>query len=56
MNANTELLNFVYQNSQMGVDTLQQLIEITEDISFKGFLENHLEGYEKFHKRARKKC
>ncbi len=54
MNANTELLNFVYQNSQMGVGTLQQLIEITEDISFKGFLENHLEGYEKFHKRARK--
>lgn len=54
MNANTELLNFVYQNSQMGVDTLQQLIEITEDISFKEFLEKHLEGYERFHKEARK--
>lgn len=54
MNANAELLNFVYQNSQMGVDTLQQLIEISDDFSFKDFLTKHLEGYEEFHKRARK--
>lgn len=53
MNTNAELLNFVYQNSQMGVDTLQQLIEISDDISFKGFLEKQLTGYEEFHKRAR---
>lgn len=54
MNANAELLNFVYQNSQMGVDTLQQLIEISEDIAFKEVLERHLTGYEEFHKRARR--
>lgn len=54
MNANAELLNFVYQNSQMGVDTLQQLIEISDDIGFKAVLERHLTGYEEFHKRARK--
>ena len=30
MNANTELLNFIYQNSQMGVDTVRQLMDITE--------------------------
>ena len=53
MNANAELLNFVYQNSQMGVDTLQQLIEISEDKAFKEYLEKQLEGYEKFHKEAR---
>ena len=29
MNANVEFLNYVYQNSQMGVDTLEQLLEIT---------------------------
>lgn len=54
MNENAELLNFVYQNSQMGVDTLQQLMEITEGVSFKAFLEEQLCGYEDFHKRARK--
>lgn len=54
MNANAELLNYVYQNSQMGVDTLQQLMEITEDMEFKGFLEAQLTGYEGFHKQARR--
>lgn len=54
MSANAELLNFVYQNSQMGVDTLQQLIEISDDIAFKEVLERHLTGYEEFHKRARR--
>ncbi len=54
MNANAELLNYAYQNSQMGVDTIQQLMEIAEDISFKEFLEKQLNGYEEFHKRARR--
>ena len=31
MNADVEFLNYVYQNSQMGIDTLEQLLEITED-------------------------
>lgn len=35
MNENAELLNFIYQNSQMGVDTLEQLIPITEGESFR---------------------
>lgn len=54
MNANTELLNFIYQNSQMGTDTVRQLIEITEDTGFQEFLQKHLEGYERFHREARK--
>ena len=28
MSGNTELLNFVYQNSQMGMESLSQLLEI----------------------------
>lgn len=28
MNGNTELLNFVHQNSGMGVETLKQLVNI----------------------------
>lgn len=54
MNANAELLNYVYQNSQMGVDTLQQLIGMTDDNVLKEYLEKQLEGYEKFHSEARK--
>ncbi|WP_373219294.1 hypothetical protein [Ruminococcus sp. 5_1_39BFAA] len=54
MNANAELLNYVYQNSQMGVDTLQQIIGMTDDNALKAYLEKQLEGYEKFHSEARK--
>lgn len=53
MNANAEFLNYVYQNSQMGVDTLQQLIDITDDMALRDYLEKQLAGYEKFHKEAR---
>ena len=51
MNANTELLNFIYQNSQMGVDTVRQLMDITENADFQKLLSEHLEGYQKSMKR-----
>lgn len=54
MNANAELLNFIYQNSQMGVETLDQLIGITEDQNFKEVLEKQKKGYVDFHRQARK--
>ena len=53
MNANVEFLNYVYQNSQMGVDTLEQLLEITEDEKLQAYLEKQLTGYRKFHNEAR---
>lgn len=53
MNANAEFLNYVYQNSQMGVDTLQQLMELTDSREFKTVLTQQLQGYEKFHNEAR---
>ncbi len=53
MNANAEFLNYVYQNSQMGVDTLQQLLELTDSREFKTVLTQQLQGYEKFHNEAR---
>lgn len=34
MNGNAELLNFIYQNSQMGVDTIRQLMDIVQDAEF----------------------
>jgi len=45
MNGNTEMLNFVFQNSQMGVDTIKQLLGIVEDENFKKHLESQFDEY-----------
>ena len=46
MNGNTELLNFVYQNSGMGVETLKQLVNIAKDTEFLHFLTKQMNEYE----------
>lgn len=55
MNENAELLNFIYQNSQMGVNTINQLINIVEDDQedFIKHLENYLNGYRDIHTKAK---
>lgn len=53
MNGNAELLNFIYQNSQMGVKTLEQLIGIVEDQEFKRHLESQLEEYQVINQKAK---
>lgn len=53
MNGNAELLNFIYQNSQMGVDTIGQLLTITENENFKNHIETQHEGYKSFHQRSK---
>lgn len=53
MSGNTELLNFVYQNSQMGIESLSQLIELSDDEEFKACMEKQLEKYREFNKEAR---
>lgn len=45
MNGNAELLNFIYQNSQMGVGTIEHLIGINEVEEFKKLLTSQLNGY-----------
>lgn len=48
MDGNTELLNFIHQNSEMGVDTLKQIIDITKNssyIEFKEILNSQYEEY-----------
>ena len=52
MNGNAELLNFIYQNSQMGVDTINQLINIIEDEELKKQLESQLNEYKEIHSAA----
>lgn len=53
MNGNAELLNHVFQNSQMGVETLRQLRETAKDQDFKEHLNDQLQEYEDFHEEAR---
>jgi len=45
MNGNAELLNFIYQNSQMGVQTIERLLEIVEDGRFQKQLNSQLKEY-----------
>ena len=52
MNGNTELLNFVYQNSQMGVLTINKLIEICDDPKFTTLLRSQFSEYETIHNQA----
>jgi hypothetical protein len=55
MNGNAELLNFIYQNSQMGVETITQLNDIVEDEDFKKHLKAQLEEYRSIHEEAKSK-
>ncbi len=52
MNGNAELLNFIYQNSQMGVNTINQLIGIVEDVEFKKHLQSQLQEYQEINTKA----
>lgn len=54
MNGNTELLNFVYQNAQMGVNTLTQLLDIVEEGDLTRHIRAQQEGYRAMEEEARK--
>lgn len=54
MSADAELLNFIYQNSQMGVDTINQLIPMVDNETFKKQMEAQLKEYTQIHEEARK--
>ncbi|MEA4988323.1 MAG: hypothetical protein VB095_09705 [Anaerovorax sp.] len=53
MNGNVELLNFVYQNSEMGVNTIKQLKEIAVDGDFRKHLQSQLNEYDRIHTTAK---
>ena len=48
MSADAEMLNFVYQNSQMGVETLNQLLPMIDNEAFKKRIE-----YKQIHEEAK---
>jgi len=53
MNGNVELLNYIYQNSQMGTDTIEQLLNKVEDTEFKNQLQSQYDEYKEIHETAR---
>ena len=55
MNGNAELLNFIYQNSQMGVEALDKLISVSKDNNFNKCLQSQLRGYELINSKAKNK-
>ena len=56
MNENMELLNFVYENAEMGVHTLNNLSNILrkKDNKIKGLIEDELKEYNNFLKESEK--
>lgn len=56
MNENMELLNFVYENAEMGVHSLNNLSDIlrNKDNKIKGLIEDELKEYNKFLKESEK--
>jgi len=53
MNGNTEMLNFIFQNSEMGVNTIGQMIELVTEPEFKKQLTSQLAEYEKINSEAK---
>ncbi len=53
MDTNTELLNYIFQNSQMGIQTIGQLLDIVDNDSFKKQLESQLKEYRQINQNAR---
>ncbi len=46
MNANIEMLNYIYKNAQMGQNSINHLLEIIEnDSKFRNLLENQFKEY-----------
>lgn len=54
MDGNAELLNYIYQNSEMGVNTVEQMMEITQDETFRQHLEKQRERYQSIKRRSKK--
>lgn len=52
MNGNAEILNFIYQNSQMGVVTIRQLLDICRDPAFIARMQSQYDEYDRINKAA----
>lgn len=55
MNKNVELLNYIYQNSQMGLDTISHLLGIVEDEEYKSVLKSQYNEYDEIFQETKDK-
>jgi len=55
MNGNVEFLNYIHQNSEMGQDTIKQLVGISKDEEYKKMLQSQLEEYKMIYDTTDKK-
>lgn len=55
MNTNVELLNYIYQNSQMGLDTISHLMNVTDDAEYKDVLKSQYNEYDKIFQESKNK-
>lgn len=54
MSNTEELLNYVYKNSQMGVNTIEQLLGIVEDEDFKKHIDSQLNEYRQINEESKR--
>jgi len=54
MNGNMELLNYIYQNAQMGTSTIEQLLGIAQDEAFQRQLQSQYDEYKDITGQAKK--
>ncbi|MFV0342551.1 MAG: hypothetical protein ACK5JH_06605 [Anaerocolumna sp.] len=55
MEKNVELLNYIYQNAQMGLDTISHLIGIIEDDAYKKMLKSQYKEYDSIYQDTKEK-
>jgi len=55
MDGNVELLNYIHQNSEMGKDTINQLLGISRDEEYKKMLLSQLDEYKMIYDRTDEK-
>lgn len=46
MNENVEMLNYIYQNAEMGRSTIEQILKEVRDLEFRDILKEQLKDYE----------
>lgn len=46
MNENVEMLNYIYQNAEMGKTSIEQILKEVEDLEFRDVLKEQLKDYE----------
>ncbi len=52
-NKEVDMLDFIYQNSQMGVASLNEILPMVEEGKFKESLRSQLKGYKDIHEKAK---